>query len=288
MNKIDNKRIIDYTFNNKKNKFQIFCNLPLTNTKCDTLIFYIPGLNGNGSLVHYFDDQVFNKYLVCSFDPRAQGDNQLKASRNYKKYIDDIFFVINNICNKFNNIKNIFLIGESWGANLAFLFNKYYPNVTRAIIGWNMPYHVIDTSDLKGWKKIKNSLKVLLTYTTNINTFDDTPFNEQLTNNKVLIRIVKTIKNNRISNRVILAAWKSFKQSWRYLLKNATKNNLFYIQSSKDALISKDIVNKFVRLHPINFREIDGGYHILTFDESANKLLFNDIDCIIKSILIKN
>ncbi len=242
---------------------------PINNSSKKVLI-YLPGLNGNGCLVKYFNYPCFDNIYLFSFDQRAQAANPNKASRFYKTYLKDLNKIINTLKEKYPEIEEIHLCGESWGSTLAFLFSKYYPSQIKSVFGWNMPYDVIDISPIKGWTKVKNSLKVLLTFLTSINTYDEAPMADALTNNKLLIRIVKTMKNNRLNNKVTLACWRSLKKSWK-VLKNPSVTSK-YVQSLEDALLSP---KRLEMIKNIPYVEIfEKGYHILTFDDNVSDKLF--------------
>ncbi len=234
------------------------------------VLIYIPGLNGNGVMVKYFNYPYFDNCYLFSLDMRAQGSNTNSASKNYKKYINDIFNTIQTLKQKYPEIEEFYLCGESWGSTLSFIYSMYYPETINGVIGWNMPYDVVDVSEIHGWKKFKNSCKVLWTYLTNINTYDTAPMADALTNNALLKRIVKTMKNNKLSNRVILAAWKSFKKAYKALENPQIK--VQYIQSLEDALLSKRRLN-YIKSLP-NVKILDKGFHILTFDDNVSDELF--------------
>ncbi len=252
---------------------------PRNNKKSNTLLLFIPGLNGNGSMIKYFNYPYFDNMYLFSFDQRAQGFNTNKPSRFYKKYLKDLNYLIDEIKIRYPHINNIYLCGESWGSTLSFLFHKYYFQKINGVIGWNMPYKVVDLSPKKGWNKFSSSMKTLLTFLTSIDTYDDAPMASELTNNKVLLRIIKSIKRPKLSNKVILAAWRSFKKSWKYISKN--NFNYLYIQSLEDAMITLKKVNHEA-MHNDKIIIFKKGYHLLTFDNNVSDKLFKIIYKFIK------
>lgn len=238
------------------------------------MIFYIPGLNGNGIMIKYWNTSLSDNFYLVSFDPRAQGESKAKSSRLYKRYLKDINEIIIAFKNKYN-IDDVYIIGESWGSALASLYLKKYKNI-KGIFIWNMPCKLIDVSEEKKWIKFKRNLKIIFTFLFFINTNDLAPFNKKLTNNKTLIRTVEIFRRKKISNKVVIASWRSFKPAWNFLLKNHKSINFKYIQSKEDVLID---FNKVNRLSKISNKIVilDKGYHILSFDENVNKDLFNMI-----------
>ncbi len=273
------ERIIEaeWNINGIKQPVPTYLVKPINEAKATKVLIYIPGLNGNGCMVKYFNYPFFDNVYLFSLDQRAQGNNKNKSSRFYKKYIEDLDRVIDAFKARYPHVKEIHLCGESWGSTIAFLYAKYHSDKITSVIGWNMPYDVVDVSPIKGWKKFKNTMKVLTTFSTPIDTFDDSPMADALTNNKLLIRIVKTMKNNKLSNKVILASWRSFKKSWKVLQNPPIKCK--YIQSMEDALLSQKRLPMIKNLK--NTVIFEQGYHILTFDDNVSDKLFNEIKGII-------
>ncbi len=250
---------------------------PLDESICKKAVIYVHGLNGNGCMVKYFNYSMFDNIYLFGYDQRAQGNNLNKPSRFYKQYIFDLDKVITAFKQKFPHVEEIYLIGESWGSTICFLYEKHFSNKIDGVIGWNMPYDIIDLCPTKGWTKFKSSMKVILTFLTSINTYDESPFAEALTNNKILIRLVKTIKNNKVSNKVILACWRSMKKPWKVLKNPPIKSK--YIQSMEDAMLSK---KRLLIIKNFPCTEIfEKGYHILTFDDNVSDKLFSSIKSIV-------
>ena len=117
---------------------------------------------------------------------------------------------------------------------------------------------------------------MIITFLTNINTYDTGAFVDGLTNDKVLIKVIKFLARKKVSNRVIISAWRSFKKSWKYLLKNHENINFKYIQSNDDIMKSSSIVEK-LRTKTDKVTIFQEGTHILTFDKFHQDKLFNEI-----------
>ncbi len=246
----------------------------------DTLILFLCGLNGKGLLVKYFNIiDAMSDYYIMSFDARAQGDNKNKSSRKYKTYINDLDCIVKHIKETMPQIKKIYLVGESWGTALALLYLKEHTYEVNGVFGWNMPSKPVDITPLKGKAKLKMICQTVWTFLTNIDTYQEAPLAPCLTNNKMLVRISNMTVNKKLSSRVTLASWRSFKPAWKYLLKT-NDNNYLYIQSKEDAMLVDSILSKLVKCeHSIIF---ENGFHILSFDLDNNKKLFNLLNDFIK------
>lgn len=283
---IENTKILDEEWKvpGIKEKVPVIMIEPQISNFTNTLVIFITGLNGNSSFTKYFNYDCFKAVYLFSYDQRAQSKNKNKASKNYKIYLKDLDFIINEIKSRYHYIEKIILIGESWGSSLAFLYNKYRPNKINGTFGWNMPYKVKDIQPKSFSAKLKLSIKVLLTFLTPIETFDESPIAGALTNNLILKRMLKANKSNKLSNRVVIAAWMTFKKSWRYLICNCNNINFTYIQSGEDVMATDQIINKAM-LKSDNFIKFDKGYHILTFDENVSDKLFQKIGIYITKII---
>ncbi len=273
MKMFDSKRIEEFLFEVNNDKFPFTKISPKNNIeKCDKLVIFLSGLNGNSNFIKYFSNDCFDDVFLISYDPRAQANNKLKPSQKFKKYLSDLDKIINKYLEENQNIKEIYLIGESWGSCLAFLYNKYYPNKVKGTLGWNMPYEIVDTS-----KKEDNNfmlkLKVVVTLLTWIDTEEKSILTEEMTNNAALRRLIINSRRLKLSNKVIIASWRSFKKSWKYFLKNKDNQNFLYIQSKDDILKSKKIFKKIKSKNNIIF--LEEGTHLLSFDINVSNQLFS-------------
>ena len=272
--KINENRLKEYKYSFNNEEFPIYHVIPVN--KSNKMIFFVPGLNGNGIVTQFLNYKYFDDYHLVSFDARAQGSNQCKPSRRYKKYVNDL----NKVIDKFvleNDIKEINLIGESWGSAISIHYINKYKNKINKTFTWNMPYRIVNTSKNKGWEKSKRDLKMISTFLFNINTYDDSSFVEELTNNKLLIRTIRLFRKKELSNRVIIAAWLSFKPAWRILFKN--KNlNIKYIQSKEDIMGDFKRANLLKQENNNRIEIFEKGFHILMFDENVQDELFKKMN----------
>ncbi|MGL4647425.1 MAG: alpha/beta fold hydrolase [Mycoplasmoidaceae bacterium] len=271
MRKFDEERIQEYDLKVGNELFPFTEIAPITkHSKSDILVIFLCGLNANSNFIKYWNNGCFDQVYLISYDPRGQSNNQLKPSQKVKTYLKDLDNVINEYLKRNPAIKKIYLIGESWGSNLSFLYNKYYPNKITGALGWNMPYEVIDTS-----KEEDNSLilklKVLITLLTGIDTYEKSILTEDMTNNASLRRLIINSRRYYLSNKIIIASWLSFKRSWKYFLKNQNNFDFLYIQSGDDILGSKKVFKKNINKEKIMI--LKKGTHLLSFDiEMANEL----------------
>lgn len=257
-----------------KEKVPIF--IRSSNLKNKKAIIAIQGLGGSGSSIFGYDidSKLYQDFSFFGFDSRAHHNNKNKPSSYPSVYLEDFHLLILELVKKYN-LEQIYLIGESWGASLIYLYQAKYQNpIVKKAIGWNMPYNVVkNDSNYKEKIKLISTIKVLLTYLFNINTYEIRAFNTELTNNELIKRINKN--PTKQSNRLAIAAFRSFKKSWKMLFEN---KNFIYIQSMQDVLKTKDWINKNKNKIII----LEKGTHILALDKFESKTLFKLIFDIIE------
>lgn len=243
-----------------------------SNKPSKKMIIFVPGLNGNGVLINYFNEEICNDFHLFSFDGRAQAENKSKPYRSYKKFLKDIDAIVDYVKDEYN-VDEIYLTGESWGAGLCLLYDHIYGKVKK-VFCWNCPKEVVNTSKQKFKDAFVRNIKMLCTFLFSINTYDNQDFVDELTNNKVLLRTIKIYRNKKLSNKVILAAWRSFKPAWKVIEKKLV-NNFRYIQSGDDILFNKARIDEIKS--NINIIYYEHGTHILSFDNLMSKQLFSDL-----------
>lgn len=271
------EQLNNFFINIKNNKYAIPFSAINHNEKNEIAYILISGLNGTRNTIAFFNGEIFKDCTLISFDARAQGENKNKSSRFYKKYIEDIRNIILELKNtdKFKNIKKWNIIGESWGGALSILYMDKYgkkDNIINKVRIWNVPYKIKDVAPVKGWEKFKNTVKIIFTYITNIDTKTINKPNELLINNRMIIRMLN-LKNDTVYSRVTLAAWKSFKRSWKKFNNIYNNFDIKYMQTGKDALCNMQIINKFsMKNNKIYF--MNDGYHVASLDDNVALDLF--------------
>lgn len=256
---------------------------PLIQKEDNIVCLFINGLNGDSVMVNYFNYPVFdNKYLI-TYNNRQHGNNNYKATRNYKVIMNDIKLIIQNIKTLYPN-KKIYLIGESWGATLS--IHSYYKNINNidGIFIWNMPRKIINLNqENKTNEYEKKSVlisKLFASFLLNINTYSYTIFPEILTNNPTLKRLISLKAKKETNNKNSIVVWLSLKPAWKKffkILKDINGYNIFYVQSDEDALQDKKVLiklkNRFPELIDKNLFFIKGT-HLLSFDNTEAINLF--------------
>lgn len=241
------------------------------------LIFF-NGLNGTKSMINYFNFPVFEDKWLFTFDNRAQGENYNYPSKKYNKYVNDAIKIIEYFIEQNSNITKWYLFGESWGGAIISLLHKKKINPKiKGLFFWNMPCKIVNTNPRKGIKSFINNVKVITTFLFSIPLKTDNPINPKLTNNKMLLRVIKMYEKHLINVGPIIASWKSFKPAWKYLLKNHNNINFRYVQSMEDVMKDEKMFNK-LKNYSNKVVLFNKGFHILSFDKNQDIPLFDELD----------
>lgn len=219
------------------------------------------GMLSNKTSFRYFEKWVENKAVVISYDARCNGQNNLRASRRTKTYVNDLRDVVRWAKEKYPKIP-IVTIGSSWGAAIVSHYAKIYgTRDTYKNVAWSIPYAFATSQEAKKEinknnetiKKVDDKVKVkqtgkfgftwrmLVMLFFNINTKAYVKIDlEKTANNKALNRL-NTL--NKPSSTPIKLFWTSgieIIKANKYLKKidkKGAKNNFLYIQSLKDSYL---------------------------------------------------
>lgn len=288
MNKFDDKRIkhCDLVSNEFKFPIPIVFVTPLSANKNTCVFIFCCGLGGTNSFNVYMNNPIYDNNYFVMYDKMGHGDNKNKPSQYKNKYIIELDKVVNWAKRKFPK-KRIYLLGESWGAAINFLYYKKFAKKINGVINWNMPTRPISPIKKTALQKWQNAWREIITILTNRDLklpFDQTQ-HEHLSRNKMLIRAMALQPAIRNSTKLTLAVWRCMYPSYKFLLKNISNPNcnFLYVQSFQDALMfKKHIENVEKKADSKHYLKIPTGYHILTMEPEESKTLYKAIEGFIK------
>lgn len=239
---------------------------------------FVSGLNGTKSTISYFNFPIFEDKWLFTFDNRAQRENKNFPSKKYRKYVNDAKLIIDYLIETNPNIKQWYLIGESWGgAIISLLTKKQLNSKINSVFMWNIPCKIIKNVDPRSKKEsIINNLKTIINYVFSIPLKTNNPVNEKLTNNKILLKTMKIYSYDKINIGTTIAAWRTFKPAWNNLIKNHNNINFRYIQSNEDILKDDKMVQE-LKKRTNKVIEFKKGTHILSFDNQMDDFLFDEL-----------
>ena len=248
------------------------------------VVIHLNGINFSNSLNRFWKMPI-DELPPIIFLNLPGNDPKIKPYRTNKNYIKLIKKCILNLKQKFQNIKNFYLTGESWGANLALLYAKKYPTSIAGIICWNAPSKMNTRLSAKSnAQNLKIGMVHLLSILFNTNSRCLTGDMKSITDNEILLRISnKPGYEKQGFVNLDLAAWYAMRPSFKYLKKHFKTNNklpITYIQTKQDCYYELNIkkINKFIS-YANNVNKIiiqDKGMHLLSLDTNGNDKIIWD------------
>lgn len=283
MNKFEEQRTKRINIDSKTFKHSIpvvFVEPKINNDRTKVFIFCC-GLGGTNSFNVYMNNSFYDEHYFITYDKMGHGENKNLSSQYKNKYLIELNEIVNWAKQQFES-KEIYLLGESWGSSINFLYCKKFPNKVSGVINWNMPTKAISPVKKTVWQNWQFAWREFFTMITNINLL--LPLEQSnhnlLSRNKMLVRAISMQPSVRNGTKLTLAVWRFMKPSLKFLLKKPDKylNNFLYVQSGQDALMC----NKHIRLIESNlgnthFVKIPTGYHILTMEPEESKTLYKII-----------
>lgn len=278
-------------------KYNIPCTYCGDITQTSKVVLHLNSANTNNTIINYFHIPKEKNYcFVCPNLPGNSFESKYSSLSNNNSYIKIIVKIINKIKEIYPNVKQVYLSGESWGANLAILFCHKHHNLISGIVCWNAPNWIVQTEDLSKTRESTWSvgIKHIITLLTNINFKARVGDLSGLTDNKIFERIynVALSKRNYINCdvRIDIAVFKSMFFTYRYLKKHFKKNiqtPLIYIQTKNDAYYCRNIkkLQKIAKYQkqPNEIIFCENGYHMLTYDMKGNdKVIWDNLDKLTK------
>ncbi|MBQ0045768.1 MAG: alpha/beta fold hydrolase [Mycoplasma sp.] len=283
MNKFEQERINKYDILSKKfaQPIPVAYVTPLSITT-DTCVFvYSCGLGGTNSFNLYMNNPIYDNHYFVTYDKMGHGDNKNKPSQYKKKYLYELDSVVDWATQQFPNRK-IYLLGESWGCAINFLYLKKYKNKIAGVINWNMPTTPHSPFKKTAWQTWQFAWRELVTIFTNVNLqlpLEQSHY-ELLTRNRLLIRAMAMTPQVKNSTKLTLAVWRFMRPSYKFMIRNARnwKYNFLYVQTGQDALMTKKHIKKMEMVaDEYHYLKIPTGYHILTMELEESKILYRAV-----------
>ncbi|XQP55421.1 MAG: alpha/beta fold hydrolase [Mycoplasmoidaceae bacterium] len=284
MNRFEQERINHYDLTSREFKFPIpiVYIKPLTENENTCVFIFCCGLGGTNSFNVYMNNPIYNTNYFVMYDKMGHGDNKNKPSQYKKPYLIELDKIVDWAKQQFPN-KKIYLLGESWGCAINFLYYKKYENKIDGVINWNMPTKPISPVKKTLWQNWQFGWRELITILTNVNLQLplEQSHHELLSRNRLLVRAMSMQPSTRNNTRLTLAVWRYMRPSYKFLFRNASnaKYNFLYIQSGEDVLMcEKHIKNIEASADSIHYLKIPTGYHILTMEPEESKILYKAIE----------
>lgn len=267
--------------NKFKNSIPVVCVNPEKVDPQTSIFIFNCGLGGTNSFNIYMNNPFYNSHYFIMYDKMGHGENSNPISQFKKKYLYELNEVVDWAKKKFPNLK-IYLLGESWGSAINFLYQQKNSSKINGVINWNMPTAPVSPVKKTAWQNWQFAWREILTLITNINLFLplEQSNHELLSSNKLLVRAIGMQPTTRNSTRTTLAVWRFMRPAYKFLIRNGNNTNydFLYVQSGQDALMCKKHISNIERVISKNhYLKIPTGYHILSMEPAESQILYDAI-----------
>lgn len=282
MNRFEAERLhrVELSANKFKHPIPIVYATPKTTDENTCVFIYVGGLGSTNSFNIYMNSFAFDTNYFVTYDKLAHGENQNKATQYKNKFIKELDAVVDWANNQFH--KKVFLLGESWGCAINFLYQKKHKEKIAGVINWNMPTKPIDP-EKKTFKQMYSiAWRHIVTFLFNI-TCHLPPVQKShaaLSRNQLLVRARAMMPATRSNTKLTLAVWRYMWPSHQFLKKNVNnpEYNFLYVQSGQDALADwKSIARIEKNADSNHYYKMPTGYHILSMEPEESKDLYKII-----------
>ncbi len=266
---------------NFRYKIPVLCVEPKTITK-DTVIFIFNG--GIGSSIPsslYMNSFLYNHHYFITYEKAGHNGNKNKPSQYRKPYLNELDEVVLWVKKNFLG-KKIYLLGESWGTGINFIYYSKNKNKIDGAIGWNMPFGITNPEKKTAKQMYSIVWREIVTFLFNVECHLPVAQTSQdkFSRDPMFRRLLKLVPPSKTNTKINLSVWRFMKPTYNFICKNGKnkKNKFIYIQSGEDLMANwnkiKKIEQKVDTEHYIKFKT---GYHVLSMEPKESSILFNEI-----------
>jgi len=254
---------------------------PKTITDKSTVIIFTSGLGNTNVLASYMNNKLFDENWFISFEKAMHGNNKNLPSQFKKQWLNELDLVVDYVKERFPGRK-IFLIGESWGSAINFVYYKLNKDKVAGTVNWNSPMSVINPEKVPFKKMVATSFIQLSTFLFNTNKLIPHIQNkvEMFTSDPILVRLMRFEPDVKRNTRATLAVWRFMGPTLRFLKKYGKDDNykFLYIQTKEDILQKPSTIKSLSKHMDANhFQLWEKGRHILQFEPNESDKLFEAI-----------
>lgn len=246
-----------------------------------SIILFTSGLGNSNALASYMNNELFDNNWFISYEKAMHGDNKNTPSQFKKAWLNELDSVVEYAKKKYPGRK-IFLIGESWGSAINFVYYKKHKSKIAGTLNWNSPFKIINPEKVPFKLMFKTSCRQLSTFLFNTNKLIPHIQSkvEMFTSDPILARLMKFEPEVKRNTRATMAAWRFMRPAYNFIKKYG-KNpdfDFLYIQTKDDILQKKSTIKTLIKHMDDNHLQVwESGKHILQFEPLESDKLFKEI-----------
>lgn len=253
----------------------------------ESVVFIFNG--GIGSSIPsclYMNSFLYDNHYFVTYEKAGHNENKNKPSQFKEFYLNELDEVVNWVKKQYPE-KKIFLLGESWGTAINFVYYKKYGKKIDGTIGWNMPFAITNPERKTAkqmysivWREIVTFLFNVECHLPVVQTSQD-----KFSRDPLFRRLLKLVPPSKTNTKINLSVWRFMKPAYNFVKKQGTNKNMkfLYVQSGEDIMANWKKVKKIEQyVDKEHYVKFPTGYHVLSMEPKESILLFNKIIDFIK------
>ncbi|XQP55691.1 MAG: alpha/beta fold hydrolase [Mycoplasmoidaceae bacterium] len=241
------------------------------NISDDSVVFIFNGGIGNSiPSCLYMDNIAYDNHYFVTYEKAGHNENRNKPSQFKKFYLKELDEVVRWTKTQLPN-RRIYLLGESWGTAINFVYYKNNKNKVNGTVGWNMPF-TIANPDKKSAKELYSiAWRELLTLLFNVECHIPPvqKGQEQFSRDPLFARLLHIVPPSKTNTKINLAVWRYMRPSFKFICKYGRHSlyNFMYVQSGQDVMSNAKKVRKISKkADSKHFTMFPTGYHVLSME----------------------
>lgn len=288
MLKFEKNRVSLHNLKTKKFKhpIPIACVKPLKESKQTVIFIFNSGIGSSIPTCLYMNNSIYDNHYFIAYEKAGHNDNKNKPSQFKKLYLNELDEVV-AWTKKHLPGKQIYLLGESWGTAINFLYYKKNKNRVKGTIGWNMPFGIVNPEKKTAkqmysiiWRELVTLLFNAECHLPLVQTSQD-----KFSRDPLFRRLLSFVPPSKTNTRINLSVWRYMRPSFNFIKKYGKDNNynFLYIQSGQDVMADWKKIFKLEKSTDKNhFIRLKTGYHVLSMEPKESIVLYDYIQKFIK------
>lgn len=266
---------------NFKHYIPAVCVEPKSVTKSTVVFIFNGGIGSSIPACLYMNSFLYDNHYFVTYEKAGHNQNTNKPSQFKKNYLKELDEVVLWVRKKYPD-KKIYLLGESWGTAINFIYYKKNKNKIDGTIGWNMPLGITnpEKKTIKQmysivWREIITLLFNIECHLPIVQTSQD-----KFCRDPLFRRMLSIIPPSKTNTKINISVWRFMKPCFNFIKKYGRSKdlNFMYIQSGEDIMADWKKISKLEKyIDSKHYKKFETGFHVLSMEPKESQQLFNMI-----------
>lgn len=255
---------------NFSNPIPAVCVKPKVENNNTVIFIYNGGIGSSIASSLYMNSFLYDCNYFITYEKAGHGNNKNKASQFKKNYILELDEIVLWVKKQFPG-KKIYLLGESWGTAINFIYYRDNVGKIDGTIGWNMPFGITNPERKTAKQMYSIVWRELVTFIFNIECHLPAvqTSQEKFSRDPLFRRLLTIVPPSKTNTKINLCVWRFMKPTYRFICKfgRNSKYNFMYIQSGQDVMANWKFVKRIEKnVDNIHYLKFPTGYHVLSME----------------------